>query len=132
MIDQKKLESMFDAISQLKGFHNPDSYCYQIKNPLMVKSFTQLGRHEIDDEGRRIFKSQLAGIKAGLFDLEMKVSGRSRAGLGEADKISNLLRVYGISELLGQQNVLKYYRRATKDNSVTLDTPLTHFLASKE
>jgi hypothetical protein len=132
MIDQKKLESMFDAIAQLKGWHNPDAYAYQIKNPLMVKSFTQLGRHEIDDEGNRIFKTQLAGIKAGLFDLEMKVSGRSRAGLKDGDKISNLLRVYGISELLGQQNVLKYYRRAIKDSSVTLDAPLTHFLASKE
>jgi hypothetical protein len=132
MIDQKKLESMFDSLAQLKGWHNPESLCYQIKNPLMVKSFTQLGRHEIDDEGRRVFKSQLAGIKAGLFDLEMKVSGRSRAGLKDTDKIANLLRVYGISELLGQQNVLKYYRRAIKDSSVTLDTPLSHFLASKE
>lgn len=132
-LNERRVEAMLDAISQLKGWHNPESQVYQSKNPLGVKSFALLGRHEIDDEGRRVFPSQLAGIKACLFDLELKVRGESRAGLKVTDRISNLLRVYGISELLGQQQVLKWYRRAIKSTDVTLDTPLDHFhLTNKE
>jgi hypothetical protein len=131
-LDDRKVETLLDSIAQLKGFHNPESWNYQARNPLGVKSFAPLGRHEIDDEGRRIFPSQLAGIKACLYDLEMKIRGESRAGLKITDRISNLLRVYGISEILGQQQVLKWFRRATKDSTVTLDTELTFFHQTKE
>jgi len=126
-LNERRIEALLDAIGQLRGWHDPESHCYQSRNPLGVKSFAQLGRHEIDDEGRRIFTSQLAGIKAGLFDIEVKVRGESRADIKVTDKLANLLRVYGITELLGQQKVLKWFRRAIGDSTVTLDTPLLFF-----
>jgi len=122
-----KLEALLDAIGNLKGMANPDSLTYQIKNPLHIRSFARPGKHEIDEEGRRIFPSWLAGYKASLFDLEMKVSGKSRAGLREEDKLSNLLRVYGLPEKLAQQQVCKFLKRALKDDTIHPETPLSYF-----
>lgn len=122
-----KIEALLDSIASLKGFSNPDSVTYQIKNPLNIRSFARPGKHEIDEEGRRVFQSFLAGYKACLFDLDIKIKGESRAGIREGDKLSNLLRVYGISEKLGQQQVVKYLKRALKDDSLTTETPLSFF-----
>lgn len=122
-----KLEALLDALASLKSWHNPDSDCYQLRNPLGLASFARAGKHEMDGEGRRIFKSSLAGIKACLFDLEVKVKGTSRAGLKADDALANLLRVYGLTEKGGQQQVVKFLRRALKDQDIDLDTKLTYF-----
>jgi len=122
-----KIESLLDAIGQLKGMGNPDSVTYQIRNPLHIKSFARPGKHEIDSEGRRVFSSFLAGYKACWFDLDIKTKGESRAGLKADDKLSNLLKVYGITEKLGQQQVVKYLKRALKDDSLSPETSLTYF-----
>src|ERR1700761_4333648 len=114
-----KLESLLDAIASLKGWSNPDSVTYEIRNPLHIRSFARPGKHEVDEEGRRIFNSWLAGYKACLFDLDIKIKGESRAGIREGDKISNLLRCYGIPDGLGHDQVIKYLRRALKDPSIT-------------
>lgn len=122
-----KIEALLDAIGNLKGISNPDSLTYQIKNPLHIKSYARPGKHEIDEEGRRIFPSLLAGYKASLFDLEMKVSGKSRAGVREDDKLSNLLRVYGLSERLAHQQICKFLKRALRDDTIHPETPLSYF-----
>lgn len=122
-----RLEALLDAIASLKGASNPDSVAYQIRNPLLIKSFAKAGKHEIDDEGRRVFTSWLAGYKACLYDIEVKISGKSRAGLKENDKLANLLRVYGIGEKLGQQQVCKYLKRALKTDNISPDTDLSFF-----
>lgn len=122
-----KIEALLDSIASLKGFSNPDSVTYQIRNPLHIKSFARPGKHEIDEEGRRIFTSWLAGYKACLFDLDIKIKGESRAGIREGDKLSNLLRVYGIPDGLGHDQVVKYLRRALKDQTITKEMPLSYF-----
>lgn len=122
-----KIEALLDSIASLKGFSNPDSVTYQIKNPLNIRSFARPGKHEIDEEGRRVFQSFLAGYKACLFDLDIKIKGESRAGIREGDKISNLLRVYGLADGLAHDQVIKYLRRALRDPSITKETPLAYF-----
>lgn len=126
-INERKLEALLDAIAHLRGWTNPDSECYQIKNPLMIKSFALPGKHEITSEGLRVFQSSLAGMKAGLFDLGLKVTGQSRAGLKPDDKLANLLRVYGLTEKLAHQQVVRYLKRALKDESLSPETPLAYF-----
>jgi hypothetical protein len=123
-----RLEGLLDAIASLKSWGNPDSVSYQIRNPLLIQSFSRPGKNEIDDEGRRVFSSSLAGIRAGLFDLQLKCSGESRAGLKKEDLLDNLLRVYGLTEKLGQEQVVKFLRRALKDQSINRTTPLSWFL----
>ena len=123
-----RIEALVDAISHLKGSTtNPDGDLYQIRSPLGLPSFSRPGMNEIDISGRRVFKTWLAGYRASCADLEIKVSGKSRAGLKEDDKLENLLRVLGVDQKLGQQQVAKFLRRALKDQSITMETPLTYF-----
>lgn len=122
-----KIEALFDALASLKGWSNPDSVCYQLRNPLMVKSFSKPGKNTITEEGYRVFETQLAGIRAGLFDLTLKVTGKSRAGIKAEDRLENVLRVYGVSELGGQQAVVKYLKRALKTQDIKITTPLKWF-----
>ena len=123
-----RLEALFDSIAALKGWHTPESDAYQLRNPILVQSFSRPGKNEIDHAGRRIFKSALAGIRAGLFDLEIKVRGESRAGLKADDKLENVLRVFGITELGGQQQIVKFLKRALKTQDIKVTTPLAWFL----
>ena len=122
-----RLESLLDGIASLKGWSNPDSHTYQIRNPLLIKSFAVPPKHEIDEEGTRIFSTWDAGYRACLFDLKKKISGTSRAGLKQTDTLAALLRVYGLSEKLGQQQVVKFVKRALKRDDINLDTPLSFF-----
>ncbi len=123
-----RLEALFDSIASLKGWSNPDSEAYQLRNPLLVQSFSRPGKNEINEKGQRIFTSSLAGIRAGLFDLEIKVKGESRAGVKADDTLENILRVFGITEKLGMQQIVKFLKRALKNQDITLTQPLSWFL----
>lgn len=123
-----RLEALFDALAHLRGWSNPDSLCYQHRNPIMIQSFSRPGKNEIDNDGNRVFASSLAGIRAGLFDLQVKLEGKSRAGLKPGDLLENLLRVLKITENLGQEHVVKFLRRALHDQSIKRTTPMSWFL----
>src|SRR4029077_3517058 len=96
--------------------------------PLLLKSYAKLGRHQVNSDGLREFGSLLAGMKAGLFDVELKIKRLSRAGLKPTDTLRNLFGVYGISEKAAMDNVVAFIRRALKDESVSVNTPLEFFL----
>jgi hypothetical protein len=125
----KKIEALVDAFAKLNGaFNDPESEAYNLRNPLMIKSYGLPGKHQIDGQGRRVFDSMLSGYRAGLFDLEIKLSGKSRAKLSPDDKLENLLRVYGITELGGVKQIVNFLRRALKDQEIQAVTPLRYFL----
>lgn len=125
-----KLEALLDAIAAMKQFHNPESIAYQLKNPLLILSFARPGKHEVDMEGRRVFHTLLAGYKSTLFDLEMKVSGKSRSGLRDGDTLANICGVFGLKERLGVEQVVKFLRKALKDPEISRDTPIAYFRES--
>ena len=127
-MNERKIEALVDALANLKGSTtNPDSVLYQIKNPTGILSFSRPGKSEIDPEGRRVFKSWLAGYRAACFDAGIKIEGKSRAGIKEDDKLENFLRVMGVEHKVGQQHVVKFLRRALKDQTITVETPLSYF-----
>lgn len=126
-----KLEALVDAIGKLNGANNPETECYAIRNPLMIRSFARPGKHEVNDTGIRVFNSWLSGLKASYFDIELKVNGTSRAGLKPTDSLESLLRVYGIKELGGINQVVSFLKRALKNDTLTRDTPLSYFQNSK-
>ena len=126
-----RIEALVDAIAALRGWSNPESVSYQLRNPLLVHSFSKPGKNELDDEGRRVFKTSLAGYRACLFDLDLKVRGESRAGVKKDDKLENLLRVYNIIEKLGQQQVVKFLKKALNTQDISVQTPLAWFLEEK-
>lgn len=130
MID--KIEALVDALANLNGScGNPDSELYQIRSPLGVKNYSLPGKNSIDDRGRRIFSSWIAGYKAACFDIQVKISGKSRSGIKAEDTLSNLLRVCGLTEKLAHQQIVKFLRRALKDQSITPETPLAYFRGEK-
>ncbi len=124
----KRIEALADAIGRLNQISVPDSLSYQLRNPLLLKSYAKLGRHSINTDGLRVFGSLLAGTKAGLFDLELKLKGLSRAGLKPTDQLRNLLGCYNIHEKQAVDSIVAFIRRALKDDSVSANTPLEFFL----
>ena len=123
-----KIEALVDAVGNLHHIHVPSSLAYQIRSPLLIKSFAKPGKHVLDPEGRRVFPSLLSGYKASVYDMELKVRGQSRAGLKPTDGIRNLLGVYGIKDLHDVDIVVKFLRYALQDDSITRDTRLSYFI----
>lgn len=123
-----KIEALLDAIGRLNQIGVPESLAYKLRNPLLLKSYAKLGRHTTNSDGLRTFTSLLAGLKAGIFDLELKLKGLSRAGLKSTDQLRNLLGVYGIHEKAAIDNIVAFIRRAINDESVSATTPLSFFI----
>jgi hypothetical protein len=122
-----KIEALVDAIGKANGVHNPESDSYRLRNPLLIRSFARPGKHEIDEQGRRVFKSLLSGYKAALFDMELKITGQSRAGLQATSTLMNVLGVYGIKDPDSISEVVSFLRIALSDASITPTTPLSYF-----
>src|SRR6266850_2635193 len=127
-----RIEAVVDALAKVNGANDPESQCYNLRNPLMIRSFARPGKHETDEQGRRVFTSWLSGYKAACFDAQLKLEGNSRAGLKPTDTLTNLLGVYGIKEPGGISNVVSFLRRALKDQDINKDTPLSYFLDSSK
>ena len=128
-----RLEILLDAIGSFNGcFTNPESTAYQLKNPLLLKSFGPPGKHETDIEGRRKFTSLVAGYRAGLYDLQLKCGGQSRVHLKPTDALASLLRVYGFSESDSYKKIVSFLRRATKDETISDKTELSYFYKAEE
>ena len=127
-VNQVKLEALLDAISKINNAYNPDGDLYHLRNPLKVKSFARPGKHQITEDGLRIFPSILAGMKAGLFDLELKIKGQSRAGLKTTDSLSSLLGLYGVQSKQAVDSVVSFLRRAMKDQNIKASTELSYFI----
>lgn len=123
-----KIEALLDAIGRLNQIGVPESLAYKLRNPLLLKSYAKLGRHTTNSDGLRTFTSLLAGLKAGIFDLDLKLKGLSRAGLKSTDQLRNLLGVYGIHEKAAIDNIVAFIRRAINDESVSATTPLSFFI----
>lgn len=123
-----RIEAVVDAIGKLNGMDNPSTEAYRLRNPLLICSFARPGKHETDENGRRIFNSFLSGYKAAVFDMTLKVEGKSRAGLKPTDTLTNLCGVYGIKELGGIKAVVNFLRAALKNPDLCKETPLSYFL----
>jgi hypothetical protein len=121
-------EILVDALAAVNGWHDPTSVCYKLRNPLLIRSFARPGKHEIDDNGRRVFISLLDGYRAALYDINLKLTGQSRAGLKPTDTLTNLLAVYGVTELGGIKYVVNYLRRALGVDGISATTPLSFFI----
>ena len=123
-----RIESIVDVLGKLNGMGDPSSDAYALRNPLLMRSFARPGKHETDDSGRRVFTSLLSGYKAAVFDVTLKIEGKSRAGLKPTDTVTNLMGVYGIRELGGVAAAVKFLKVALKDPEISKDTPLSYFM----
>lgn len=123
-----KIEVLVDAIAHLNGSAVPDSDCYKLRNPLLIRSFARPGKNPVDDKGRRVFTTWQAGYKASCYDMSIKVRGQSRAGLKDTDTLSDLLGAYNLKEKLAVDRVANFAKKALQDPSITANTPLSFFI----
>lgn len=125
-------EALIDAIGQAKGMDDPASEVYRLRNPLGLKSFAAPGKHEIDDEGRRVFPSLEAGYKAAVFDMREKLAGISRAGIRRGDPLHKLLAGgYGIGKA-AQDGVVSFLRAALDNDKIDAETPVSAFMTDED
>lgn len=123
-----KIDMLVLALADTLGAFSPGTVSFELCNPLLLKSFAAIGKHETNADGLRVFPSLISGLKASGFDAALKISGKSRAGLKPTDRLESLFRVYGVSNPGAVSKVISYLRRALKDVSLSKDTPLSHFL----
>lgn len=131
-----KIEILIDAIAESKGRGDPSSDCYKLRNPLLTKSYSKEGSHEVSPEGYRIFKSWSDAYKAAIFDASCKIRGESRASvvigdirrkLAATDNLEHLLHCYNCHSF-DEDAVVGFLRVALEDNAIDRKTPLSYFL----
>lgn len=124
----KRIEALVDAIGKYKGMLDPESACYKLRNPMLIKSFALPGKHQIDENGYRVFPSLLNGYKACLFDLECKLSGRTRAKVTADSTLDQVLACYEVRTAAAIDYVASFLRRALNDTAISAKTPAAYFL----
>lgn len=127
MTRTEKIESLVNAISFLNDYSKPEADSYKLRNPLLLKSFSRPGKHEVDEHGRRRFESFQGGYRSAVWDVDLKISGKSNSGISPTDTLKNLLKVYGISHDEDQLVVVFFLRKALEDKTIDLLTPLQYF-----
>lgn len=89
-----KIEALADAIAYHVKSHEPASQAYKNRNPGNLRAVSL--KHPRDPHGFRVFNSHLDGYQALLFDLRVKLSGKSRARLNSAT-LNDLITAYGLT-----------------------------------
>lgn len=125
MIDRKKLEAIAEAILDTSGYRTPDGPLYAARNPGGLPAFSPA--HVRDEHNNRVFTSVLDGMQALLFDIEVKMSGKSRARLSPSNTIADFAVAFG-QPATAAQAWAKFIRRALHDSAVNHKTALSYFL----
>lgn len=149
MENPNKIEVLVDAISFARQAYRPDSLAYRIKNPILLKNFASYDVSETKDgviifkakngkykrvteDGFRVFDTLVGGYTAALDDIRIKVSGRSNSHLTPQSHLRNLLCVMGLNQESDQVQVVSFLKKATRDPSIGLSTPLSYFEQKQE
>jgi hypothetical protein len=127
-----RIEAIVLAIGDCNGAFHPGTTAFDLANPLLLRSFATPGKHSTNPDGIRIFPSLVNGIKAAGFDIELKLKGKSRAGLAPTDRLENLLKVFNIKEPGGISKIVSFLRRSLNSPDISKDTPLSFFLEGAE
>ena len=120
-----RLEALADSIAFYHNSHEPTSSAYQNRNPGMLVAISL--KHARDEAGFRLFNAFIDGYQALLYDLQLKVTGKSFAKLPDNPTINDLMRAYGHHGALVGQRIAKYIAKALQ-LEVHATTPLSFFL----
>jgi hypothetical protein len=120
-----RLEALADAISFYHNSHDPSSPAYQNRNPGMLKAISL--KHARDENGFRLFNAFIDGYQALLYDLQLKVTGKSFAKLPPNANINDLMRAYGHTGALVGERITKFVRKALQISDIHATTPLAFF-----
>lgn len=123
-MDQRKLEALAEAIAQTSGYQIPDHPLHAARNPGGLPAVA--AAHKRNADGYRVFKSVLDGMQALLFDIETKLSGKSRARLQPTSNLADFATAFG-QPATAAQAWAKFLRRAIGDEYITHKTTIAYF-----
>lgn len=119
-----RIEALAEAIMAYSGYR-PGSALWLARNPGGLKAYSPL--HKKDEHGNRVFASLLDGMQALVFDVALKVSGKSKNKLTPKHTLADLAASYGKSPFEGD-SWAKFLRKALDKADINRKTPLSYFL----
>lgn len=139
MANTKRIEALADGIAFLNRMHDPASDAYQLRNPGLLRAYTYRHLGSVDNTGRRIFTSLIAGYRCLIDDLEKKCSGQTRGKgyngkLRSHDKLLDLLKTFKLDNTDDGHifTLLDFLDKALPGQDVSAQTQLSFFLEDKE
>lgn len=123
MAGNRKLEILAEAIAHYSGYQ-PGSPLFAARNPGGLKAYSP--KHQKDEHGNRVFNSLLDGLQALIYDVELKVAGKSSARLTPQSTLADLAAAYGQPATAGDAWA-KFLRKACGDSGLNRRTPLSFF-----
>lgn len=114
-------DALVDAIIHHSGYRTPGGALHLARNPGGLKAYSI--KQARDEEGNRVFSSDVDGIQALKFDVRLKLSGKSKA---RCKSLADLVAAYGQPETAARAWVL-FIRRALNDQTVATSTPLEFY-----
>ena len=120
----RKLEDLALGLFRLNAADRPEDIAFVYRNPLRLAVF----ENGVNTGKLRKFNSFHSGWVAGINDLHVKCSGKSRAKLkGEDFTLQGLIRVFSLPD--GTAKSLAFWlRKALRDPSISEQTRLDYFL----
>jgi hypothetical protein len=120
---RQTLEALAEAVAAYSGYSDPGATLYGSRNPGGLKASPG---QPADEQGNRTFRSVIDGYQALFYDVELKVSGRSRARLLPTSTLIDLATAYNFP-ILTATAWSRFLRKALKDPSISAHTPLSFF-----
>lgn len=121
---KRKIEGLAEAIIAYSGYAEPGSSLHDARNPGGLKALGLVQAR--DDKGNRVFRSVLDGLQALVFDVNLKLSGSSRAKLQPSSTLTDLAGAYNLPSTTAQAWA-RFLRKALHTDSLTANTPLSYF-----
>jgi hypothetical protein len=126
-MDKRVLEAVAEAIVRTSGYWNADNPIYDARNPGGLLAFSPTQTR--DENGYRVFSSSLDGMQALLYDVQLKLAGKSRAKLGPDSTLADFAASCGLPN--AAVNWSAFLRKALHDANISPKTPISHFLGDK-
>jgi hypothetical protein len=128
-MNKRRVEAIAEAIARHSGYYDPETSAYYARNPGALKAFSP--SHLKNEEGLRVFTSVLDGMQALIFDVEVKITGKSQAHLTPDNTLIHLALAYNLSPTAAKPWV-KFIKHALRDETINTWTPLSYFIEEKE
>jgi len=126
-MDKKVIEAVAEAIVRTSGYWNADNPIYDARNPGGLLAFSPTQSR--DDNGYRVFASALDGMQALMYDVQLKLSGKSRARLKPEQTFADFAAACGLPN--AAVNWAAFLRKALHDSTINPKTPISHFLGEQ-
>lgn len=123
-MDRKIIEAVAEAIVKTSGYWNADNPIYDARNPGGLLAFSPTQSRDVS--GYRVFASSLDGMQALLYDVQLKLSGKSRAKLKPENTLADFAAACGLPNAGVAWSA--FLRKALHDANINPKTPLAHFL----